>query len=471
LIESCSKLCIRQEHTLKNKHSSLQLYDSPSSPSLTSLLTSLLEPHLPRLLPPNSYWEAAAFHSLNRRLRVYAYEGSTLDTFRPHVDAGWSPSALEGGEVVDADDGRGAVGSRYSLLLYLNADFEGGETTFFDDGGGVVAAVEPTEGGVLLFPQALGRDMMEFAESDDPAEEGHVKPPVHEGSVVREGTKWVVRSDVIYEHEGRKVTDPMTKYDEVVRRTMRPRLEGGGVPVHNPEFLERVDRLYEPVMGVENLGYLMHSLVKFLKPRRVVEVGAGFTTLFILAALRENDEEMSRIKKERDRLRLLDYPWVVDSEVEGWGEGTKSVLTVIDNCRHQKQTATAAEEVAEELGLRDRMDFVVGDAFEQTFEAESVDLLFCDFGVGAKMKDFMEANFGSLRPGGYVVVHSTLTNRNTRAWVEMVRRGAGKEQTGIPKGELEHVSFLERHKRFQNSITVFQRRTEDYAEPLYSVYA
>lgn len=82
------------------------------------------------------------------------------------------------------------------------------------------------------------------------------------------------------------------------------------------------------------------------------------------------------------------------------------------------------------------MDFVVGDAFEQTFEAESVDLLFCDFGVGAKMKDFMEANFGSLRPGGYVVVHSTLTNRNTRAWVEMVRRGAGKEQTGIPKGEV-----------------------------------
>ena len=66
----------------------------------------------------------------------------------------------------------------------------------------------------------------------------------------------------------------------------------------------------------------------------------------------------------------------------------------------------------------------------------SVDLLFCDFGVGGRMKEFMEANFGSVRPGGYVVVHSTLTNRNTRAWVEMVRRGAGKEETGIPKGEV-----------------------------------
>ena len=128
-----------------------------------------------------------------------------------------------------------------------------------------MAEVEPCEGGVLLFPQALGGDMMEWAESDD-AEEGEVKPPKHEGSVVREGVKWVVRSDVIYEHEGPVVQDPLTKYDEVVRRTMRPD-PVGDVPVYNREFLEKVDRLYEPVMGVENLGYLMHSLVKFLKVR------------------------------------------------------------------------------------------------------------------------------------------------------------------------------------------------------------
>jgi hypothetical protein len=34
-----------------------------------------------------------------------------------------------------------------------------------------------------------------------------------------------------------------------------------------------------------------YSLVRFHKPRRVLEVGAGYTTLFILQALRDNEAE------------------------------------------------------------------------------------------------------------------------------------------------------------------------------------
>ena len=40
-----------------------------------------------------------------------------------------------------------------------------------------------------------------------------------------------------------------------------------------------------------------------------------------------------------------------------------------------------------------------------------------------------------------------------------------------PPTLLQHISFLERHKRFQNSVSVLQRRPEGFAEPLYSEYA
>ena len=53
------------------------------------------------------------------------------------------------------------------------------------------------------------------------------------------------------------------------------------------------------------------------------------------------------------------------------------------------------------------------------------------------MKEFMSANWRSVKPGGYVVVHSSLTNKNTREWVELVRRGMGEDVTGIPKEQFE----------------------------------
>ena len=50
--------------------------------------------------------------------------------------------------------------------------------------------------------------------------------------------------------------------------------------------LDAVAPLARQHMGTENMGPLLYALVRFLKPRRVLEVGAGFTTLFILQARR-----------------------------------------------------------------------------------------------------------------------------------------------------------------------------------------
>lgn len=90
---------------------------------------------------------------LPRELRFYKY--SAGQRFRMHKDGPWREDGLV---------------SRLSFLVYLNEGFEGGETGFRD------FAVRPRTGGALVF----------------------VHDTWHEGAPVTSGTKYVLRSDVMY---------------------------------------------------------------------------------------------------------------------------------------------------------------------------------------------------------------------------------------------------------------------------------
>ncbi|KAK7250343.1 glutathione transferase [Aureococcus anophagefferens] len=92
---------------------------------------------------------------LNRRWRLYRY-----------------------GENDDLHDGRRH--SWLSFLIYLNDDFAGGETKFAL--GGEVSGVAPKKGSVLCFLHGH-----------------HPFSPLHEGALVDAGTKYVARTDVLYE--------------------------------------------------------------------------------------------------------------------------------------------------------------------------------------------------------------------------------------------------------------------------------
>ena len=146
----------------------------------------------------------------------------------------------------------------------------------------------------------------------------------------------------------------------------------------------------------------------------------------------------------------------------------------IDNCLHQRETATGAGSLAKTLGLSEYLKFVKGDAFDMQFDPKSVDMLWCDFGVGSRMREFASGAWNSIRPGGFLVCHSTLTNYRTREWLEAVRRKESVEITGIPPDEVVELSLLEPTKTFQNAITILQRRKaldDAYNEPIYSEYA
>jgi len=209
-----------------------------------------------------------------------------------------------------------------------------------------------------------------------------------------------------------------------------------------------------------------------------VEIGAGYTSLWILQALKDNDDELQQVRhlQETGKCKLLNIDWTIESVLENCDQEPARLLC-IDNCEHQKETATGASAVAKALGLDSYLQFQKGDAFTDLVDlgVESVDALWCDFGVGARMSEFIASAWDCIRPGGFLLCHSTLTNENTRRWLEDCRNKKPKEVTGIPPEEYVELSLLEPHKRYQNSVSIIQKRKsitgDSFQEPIYSQYA
>ncbi len=104
-------------------------------------------------LPP---WQGRSPTGINERLRFYRYEPG--QRFPPHTDGYYADDAGRRSEL--------------TLLLYLNAEFEGGETVFTESGN----AYQPTTGAALIFSHDLW----------------------HEGRPLKSGRKYVLRTDVMF---------------------------------------------------------------------------------------------------------------------------------------------------------------------------------------------------------------------------------------------------------------------------------
>jgi prolyl 4-hydroxylase len=91
---------------------------------------------------------------LNDMFRFYKYEAG--QQFRKHTDESYIRSAVEA--------------SYFTLMIYLNDDFEGGETRFREH------VVRPEKGTALVFYHSME----------------------HAGEPVIRGTKYVLRTDVMY---------------------------------------------------------------------------------------------------------------------------------------------------------------------------------------------------------------------------------------------------------------------------------
>lgn len=107
----------------------------------------------------------------NERLRVLRYNPGCQ--FKPHFDG----SYIRGNE---AGSWREGETSEVTVLVYLNEGYEGGQTNFLDRRGTVGLGVEAQRGSVLLFEHMCN----------------------HEGAKLKQGHKYVLRTEVMYTDRG-----------------------------------------------------------------------------------------------------------------------------------------------------------------------------------------------------------------------------------------------------------------------------
>jgi len=295
-------------------------------------------------------------------------------------------------------------------------------------------------------------------------------------------------------------------------------------PMHSPDgmrggiydesFVATVRPLYDLHMGCENMGPMLYNLVRFLKPQRILEIGAGYTSIFMAQALADNVAELVNWQRlhAAGRAKCAGLQWCVDGAMAAWPWGS---LVALDNLEHPDTTAHLVAEAAAKLGLSDHVTFEEEDAWgyeEQIEEGDELDMLWVDFGAGDRLHEFLARYWPRLRDGGHVLVHSTLTNALTRQnWLAQMMKAArnegdaagggggggaaaapapapeqvhGVESLGgappkpkvVPAAEIRETlgefnifSFLEPHKMYQNSFTIIQKRNA-FAEPVYTVF-
>merc|ERR1711874_366955 len=127
------------------------------SQEYAGLIWERIKSHLPET------WNSHPVVGLNERLRFLKY--SPGEYFKPHFDGSY-----------ERPDGKQI--SFITIQLYLNEGFKGGNTTFMSskDGTGKDLGVVPKIGRILVFQHDI----------------------LHEGSVLVRGTKYTMRTDVMY---------------------------------------------------------------------------------------------------------------------------------------------------------------------------------------------------------------------------------------------------------------------------------
>ena len=140
-----------REHFSDTRKSSRCIIDSPE---FVAKLWTRIAPFVPIT------WGTSTCVGLNERLRILRYDPG--DEFKPHSDGAYTAPS--------------GASSKITVLIYLNAGYEGGYTHFLHENGSDWIAIEPSVGSVAIQDQALV----------------HGVPPL------LRGRKYAIRTEVMY---------------------------------------------------------------------------------------------------------------------------------------------------------------------------------------------------------------------------------------------------------------------------------
>jgi hypothetical protein len=255
------------------------------------------------------------------------------------------------------------------------------------------------------------------------------------------------------------------------------------------EFIETILEDITPfqyLSATENVAMNLYSLIRMLRPKSVVEFGTGYTTPFILQALRDNQEEhrmhqrILQKKASQFHKQLSDPNRNKYDDIEDWWAdsvtqevyGREPILPIPSFYFEDYQPQLFSFEVLPKsdryvqklIGLIDKLKLNnlftlnagsrVKDYTRYIPEAyRIIDLAWNDFGNKYR---FYEETYEHLNPnGGLMLFHNTTNSeKDFKADLEKVEEAIKQK---IQSKDCELLTLVEPHKFTQRSITLLKR--------------
>jgi hypothetical protein len=218
------------------------------------------------------------------------------------------------------------------------------------------------------------------------------------------------------------------------------------------EFWEAVGPLYVESMGTEAMAPVLYDLIRFVRPRKLLEVGVGYSTPFILQALKDNRDDFER---EKARVAQAQHAQGALLREAYFTDDYSPLLHAIDDMSHPKGRIPEVLDAVGRLRLEPFLKWHKADfrgygptlgGIEQQF-----DFVWFDCPV---LAEFLEEYWPVIdEEGGLLLIHSTLTNLSKFVVLQELKL----RQASQKFMDFELLSLLEPHKTAQNSVTIIRK--------------
>ncbi|MCW5258402.1 DUF2087 domain-containing protein [Verminephrobacter aporrectodeae subsp. tuberculatae] len=224
--------------------------------------------------------------------------------------------------------------------------------------------------------------------------------------------------------------------------------------------------IIRPGMGTENSSALLSTLIRMSRPKTVVEIGAGDSTIFLASALKhaqsdwKRDKELGLSPNWEERTALIDPVGIPDNY--------QPVLITIDDFRAEGQSAEDAWGRLAAAGIEDRfVTFVQEDFFSldaSTLNAWGpIDFAWIDAGTPADDVRFVSVLWDRIAPGGHLCLHDPIMTTTVKVdgshFVRKVRSPVWEELVYRFDGSYDLLTVPENHKYRQTGIGIIRKRT------------
>ena len=202
------------------------------------------------------------------------------------------------------------------------------------------------------------------------------------------------------------------------------------------EFVTRISELNSQSMGTEALAPFLYNLIMFERHRKVLEIGAGYTSMYILKALFDCDRKIKEEKNNLDSNSLINPSYFENIR--------PAKLHIIDNLSHGRTTAEKVSKKAKDMGFKKFLKFHEADFFNYADKLPKEDLPFDLIWLDCGNLEFYEAfqrfYFPLINPnGGLILIHSLLTNFHGQMFLKNLK--LAQATSDFHKFELVIVMF------------------------------